>query len=88
MPCSQPGPARSVTVPAFVPQPPGQPTVNVQTPTNPNSVTATVSWNSVPGATSYKVYVNGQEVWSGSSTSCQINLVPGNTYQIAVAACA
>lgn len=88
--CSQPGPAATVNVPPYVPPPPpapGAPRVSVPTPTNPNSVTATVSWDPVQGATSYRVYVNGQQVWSGSTTSCQINLVPGQTYQIAVAAC-
>jgi hypothetical protein len=90
MPCSQPGPARTVTVPSYqppAPNPPGMPDVQVPTPTNPSSVTATVSWNPVSGATYYVVFVNGQQVWQGSSTTCQVNLVPGQTYQIAVAAC-
>jgi len=88
--CSQPGPAATVAVSVYQAPPPpapGAPTVNVPTPTNPSSVTATVSWNAVSGATSYKVYVNGQQVWQGDGTSCQVNLVPGQTYQVQVAAC-
>ncbi len=88
--CSSPSPAATVTVPAYQaapPSAPGAPTVKVPTPTNASSVIATISWNAVSGATSYKVYVNGQQIWQGSSTSCQVSLVPGKTYQIAVAAC-
>ncbi len=88
--CSNPGPAATVTVPQYVPptpNPPGAPSVNVPTPTNPSSVTATVSWGAVSGATSYKLYVNGSVVWTGSVTSVQVQLTPGQTYQIAVAAC-
>lgn len=40
--------------PAAVPQPPGSPTGRVVTATGPGQMT--VTWNPVPGATSYKVY--------------------------------
>jgi len=70
------------------PSPPGQPTVEV-TVTGPNTAEAVVSWNPVPGATYYKVYCDGQEVLSNvqGTTATLTGLVPGQTYQISVAAC-
>jgi len=70
------------------PNPPGQPTVEV-TVTGPNTAEAVVSWNPVPGATYYKVYRDGQEVLSNvrGTTATLTGLVPGQTYQIAIAAC-
>ncbi|MGC9030105.1 MAG: hypothetical protein ACP5LD_10585 [Desulfomonilaceae bacterium] len=84
--CSQPGQARIVDVPPYIPTPP-VPDVVVGTVTNPNSVGAVVTWSPVAGATSYKVYVNGSVVWTGTSTTAQITLVPGQSYQIALAVC-
>jgi len=70
------------------PNPPGQPTVQV-TVTGPNTVEAVVSWGAVSGAAYYKVYVDGNVAADNvRGTSVKLtNLVPGQTYQIAVAAC-
>jgi len=84
--CSQPGPAVTINIPVPAPNPPGTPTVNYQV-IDVNTAKVTVSWNSVAGATYYKVFVNGQEVTQVQGTSVTINLKPGQTYQIAVAAC-
>lgn len=74
--------------PPGAPPPPGPPMVQV-TATGPNTAEATVSWSPVSGATYYKVYVDGTEVLSNvqGTTARLTNLVPGRTYQIAVAAC-
>ncbi len=69
------------------PNQPGQPKVSEPNITGPSTATVTVSWGAVSEATSYKVYVNGSPVGTTSETSMQVNLTPGNTYQIAVAAC-
>ena len=40
----------------------------------------TANWGSVTGATSYKLFVNGTEVYSGASTSCNVTSLASGTY--------
>lgn len=82
-----PPPSGGGQQPPGAPNPPGMPTVNVNV-IDQNRAEADVSWSPVSGATYYKVLVNGQEVTTVQGTSTKLtNLVPGQTYQIAVAAC-
>ncbi len=89
MPCSQPGPAAQVYVPPYqeAPPAPGAPTVGTPQVVSSTTAYVSVSWNTVSGATYYKVFVNGQEVTQTQSTSVTLTLTPGQTYQIAIAAC-
>lgn len=68
---------------------PGQPTVVSTEVTGPYTASVTVSWSRVEGASYYKVYVNGNEVLSNvnTTTATITGLIPGQSYQIAVAAC-
>ncbi len=74
--------------PPGAPSSPGQPQVSVNV-TGQSTAEADVSWSPVSGASYYKVFVNGQEVISSvSGTTARITgLVPGNSYQVSVAAC-
>jgi len=48
--------------------------------TNITSTSFTANWNSVSGATSYKLFVNGSEVYSGANTSSNVTgLTAGST---------
>ena len=71
------------------PSPPGQPTVSQPTVTGPNTAEVTVSWDAVDGATYYRVFVNDRPAADNvQGTSVKLtDLVPGQTYRIAVAAC-
>jgi len=40
----------------------------------------TANWGAVSGATSYKLFVNGTEVYSGASTSCNVTSLASGTY--------
>jgi len=88
--CSQPGPAVTVNIPLPPPpSPPGAPTVEYQV-ISAATANVTVKWSPVPGATYYKVFVNGSlatQVEGNTNTSVILQLQPGQTYQIAVAAC-
>jgi hypothetical protein len=75
--------------PPGAPNPPGMPLVSNITVIDQNRAEADVSWNAVPNATYYRVYVDGNVVADNvRTTSCHItNLIPGRTHQIQVAAC-
>lgn len=83
-------PFKEAVAPVTPPNPPGQPQVSVNV-IDQNTAEASVSWDAVPGATYYKVFVNGQVAAGAESvqgtTATLHNLVPGQTYNIAVAAC-
>jgi|GEM_PF-6642464 len=52
---------------------------------NTTDTSATIQWSSVPGATGYQVYRNGELVYTGTSNSFQdTGLTPGTTYQYKV----
>jgi len=57
--------------------------------TNITDTTMLVSWNSVPGSTSYKLYMDGVEVLAGSEIFLQLNgLTPLTKYAFSVNATA
>jgi hypothetical protein len=90
--CSNPGPAATVTVPQYqkpVPNAPGAPTVTNINVTGPSAATAKVSWNTVAGATYYKIFVNGQYLTQANAPPVTVNLgaYVGQTIQVSVAAC-
>jgi hypothetical protein len=73
-----------------VPNPPGQPTLSQPRLIDQNTAEIDVSWNAVPMATYYKVFANGSPVAGAENvqgTSVTIRVAPGQTYNIAVAAC-
>jgi len=72
-----------------IPNPPSQPpTVGKVSYISPDKAQVPISWSPVQEATYYKVYVNGQVVADNiQSTSYTLTLTPGQTYQIAIAAC-
>jgi hypothetical protein len=75
--------------PSTPPSPPSTPP-RVSTPvvTGPDKAEVDVSWDPVPGATYYQVFVNGQYATQVRGTTVRLTtLKPGRTYQIAVAAC-
>ena len=78
--------------PSPSPSAPGQvdpSTINIswQTPTSAQSVTGTLSWGAVSGATSYQVSLNGGSPETVNGTSVQISAAPGSSIQISIAAC-
>lgn len=90
--CSTPATA-SFSVPAYTVPPPAQPTnvtvSNVQV-TGQNTWTATVNATSSPGATAYKIFLDGTEVDNGTVTSFPQTIegsAPGQTHQVGVSAC-
>jgi hypothetical protein len=90
--CSQPGPAATVTVPQYqppIPNAPGAPTVTNINVTGPNAASATVSWNTVAGATYYKIFINGKYIGQVSKPPALVDLgaYVGQTIQVSVAAC-
>jgi len=55
--------------------------------TNINQTSFTANWGSVTGATSYKLFVDNTEVYSGSSISCNVtSLVVGSSHSYYVQA--
>lgn len=73
------------------PNSPSQPPIVHVNVIDQNTAEASVTWSPVPNATYYKVFVDGQvaagaDNVTGTSVTLR-NLVPGQTYQIAVAAC-
>lgn len=90
--CSQPGPAVLVTVPIYTPptpNPPGAPTVSTPVVTGSSSATCTVSWNMVPGATYYRIFVNGNFAAQASTppVTLDVGAYVGQTISVSVAAC-
>ncbi len=77
-----------ISPPGAPPRPSTPPRVEVSV-TGPDTAEATVSWDPVQGATYYKVYKNGSEVLGNvqGTTTKLTDLVPGQTYYIAIAAC-
>jgi hypothetical protein len=72
-----------------VPSPPSTPP-RVGTPvvTGPDTAEVDVSWDPVPGATYYQIFVDGQYAREVQGTTVRLTaLKPGRTYRIAVAAC-
>jgi hypothetical protein len=84
MPCSQPGPAATVTVPLAAPPTPGMPTVS-----NVTATSCTVNWTPVQGATYYKILVNNNPVAQASYPPVTLNVseYQGQTIQISIQAC-
>jgi hypothetical protein len=72
-----------------VPSPPSAPpSVGTPNVTGPDTAEVDVSWDPVPGATYYQVFVNGQYAVQVQETKVKLtNLRPGQTYSIAIAAC-
>jgi len=81
-----PSPSPSPSAPGQVD--PSSVNVSWQTPTNAQTVTGTLSWSAVSGASSYQVSLNGGSPETVNGTSVQISAQPGSTLQISITACA
>ncbi len=60
---------------------------NVNATYNSTSTVGTITWDAVSGATTYKVTVNGNPVYSGSNLTATFTSTPGAQYAIDVTAC-
>jgi len=70
------------------PAPTSPPNISQPTYDSSGKAKVSVSWQPVQGATYYQILVNGKVVVSNvQGTSYELTLDPGQTYQIAIAAC-
>jgi len=88
MTCSGPGGSVSksitLTVLPAIPSTPSRPSGSSSVITNQSF---TISWSNVSGATSYQLYKNGSNVYSGSSTSKSQSIPASGSYSYTVKAC-
>jgi len=74
--------------PETPPAPTSPPTVSQPTYDSSGKAKVSVSWQPVQGAAYYQILVNGKVAVSNvQGTSYELTLDPGQTYQIAIAAC-